>query len=198
MSYSDFNLKRTQSELGIRLIENQDLFSDIQEVSISDFLLTTLAYNVPIALAVGTEKMRSELIIANVLLEVRRILDNKISLFSGVNLEVDKERGLAGYCDFIISRSPEQFYINSPIIAVVEAKNEYLAGGLGQCIAEIYAASIFNEREGTPLSVLYGVVTTGNTWKFLKYENNTAYIDLPEYHIANPEKIVGILVQMVK
>jgi len=180
------------------VIEDRDLFSYTQEIQISDYLLTTLKYNVPLATAVGTKKIRSELIIANVLLEVRRILDNKISFFSGVNLDVDKEKSLTGFCDFIISKSQEQFYMSAPIIIVVEAKNEYIAGGLGQCIAEMYASSIFNDKEGAHLPIIYGTVTTGNTWKFLKYEDNMAYIDLQEYYIANTAKIVGVLVEMVK
>ncbi|WP_089728519.1 hypothetical protein [Candidatus Thiosymbion oneisti] len=88
--------------------------------------------------------------------------------------------------------------MSAPIITVVEAKNEYIAGGLGQCIAKMYASSIFNDKEGLHLPIIYGAVTTGNTWKFLKYEDNTACIDLQEYHIANTTKIVGILVEMVK
>ncbi len=198
MSYSDFTLKRVKEELNVNVIEDRDLFSCIQEIQISDYLLTTLKYNVPLAMAVGTEKIRSELIIANVLLEVRRILDNKISFFSGVNLDVDKEKSLTGFCDFIISKSQEQFYMSAPVITVVEAKNEYIAGGLGQCIAAMYASSIFNDKEGSHLPIIYGAVTTGNTWKFLKYEDNTAYIDLQEYYIANVTKIVGVLVEMVK
>ena len=130
------------------MVEDRDLFSNIQEIQISEYLLATLNYNVSLATAVGTEKVRSELIIANILQEVRKISDNKISFFSGVNLDVDKEKGLTGYCDFIISKSQEQFYISAPIIAVVEAKNEYIAGGLGQCISEMYASCIFNDREG--------------------------------------------------
>lgn len=197
MPYSDFTLKTVKTELHVDVIEDQDIFSQIREISVSDYLLTTLNYNIPIAMAVGTEKVRSELIIANLLLEVRKQLDNKISFFSGISLDVDKEKNLNGFCDFIISKSPEQFYLSAPIIAIVEAKNEYLAGGLGQCIAEMYASSLFNHREGSPLPVIYGSVTTGNTWKFLKYQDNTAYIDLPEYYIVNVNKIVGILVQMI-
>jgi len=197
MSYSDFTLKRVKEELNITMIEDRDLFSDIQEIPISEYLTATLNYNVPLATAVGTEKIRSELIIANVLLEVRKVLDNKISLFSGVNLDVDKEKGLTGFCDFIISKSQEQFYLSAPVITVVEAKNEYIAGGLGQCISEMYASHIFNEREGFHPKAIYGAVTTGNTWKFLKYKDNTAYIDLKEYYIVNANKIVAVLVEMV-
>ena len=133
MSYSDFTLKRVKDELNVTVVADRDLFSNIQEIQISEYLSATLNYNVPLATAVGTEKARSELIIANILLEVRKISDNKISFFSGVNLDVDKEKGLTGFCDFIISKSQEQFYISAPIVVVVEAKNEYIAGGLGQC-----------------------------------------------------------------
>jgi len=197
MSYSDFTLKKVKEQLKIKVVEDRDLFSKTNEIEISDYLSTTLKYNVPLALAVGTEKFRSELIIANILLEVRRILNDKISLFSGINLEVDKQQDLNGFCDFLISKSPEQYYLNAPIITIVEAKNENISGGLGQCIAEMFAAYLFNEKEGLILPNIYGVVTTGNTWKFLKYELNTVYIDVPEYHVTNINKIVGILVNMV-
>ena len=198
MSYSDFTLKRVKDEFGISVVEDQSLFSNIREMAISDYLSTTLNYNIPLAMAVGTEKIRSELIIANVLLEVRKILDNKISFFSGVSFDVDKERSLTGFCDFIISKSPEQFYVSAPVIAIVEAKNEYIAGGLGQCIAEMYASNLFNDREGVHCPAIYGAVTTGNVWKFLKYEDQIAYIDLQEYHIASANKIVAVLAEMTK
>ncbi|MCI5158358.1 MAG: hypothetical protein D3906_07920 [Candidatus Electrothrix sp. AUS1_2] len=145
----------------------------------------------------GTEKIRSELIIANILLEVRRILNDQVSFFSGVQLDIDKQQDLNGFCDFVISKSPEQYYLNAPVVAIVEAKNENIGGGLGQCIAEMYASRLFNEQEGGELFKIYGAVTTGNTWKFLKYEDGIAYIDVPEYHITDPGKIVGILVAMV-
>ena len=198
MSYSDFTLKQAKDKLGLKIIEDRDLFSTIGEIAISELLSATLKYNIPLAMAVGTEKARSELIIANVLLEVRKILNNQISLFSGVIFDVDKEKGLAGFCDFIISQSTEQFYLSAPIIAVVEAKNENIVGGLGQCIAEMYASYLFNEKEGLRLPSVFGAVTTGNAWKFLRLENNTVYIDIKDYYIDAINKIVGILVEMAK
>ncbi|MFM8330208.1 MAG: hypothetical protein ACKN9T_00795 [Candidatus Methylumidiphilus sp.] len=197
MPYSDFTLKKAKSELGLTVIEDQDLFSKIPAIQLSDYLSATLQYNVPLAMAVGTEKARSELIIANMLLEVRKLLHNTVSLFSGVMLDVDKDRGLMGFCDFIISKSPEQFYVSAPLIAVVEAKNENIVGGLGQCIAEMYAAALFNQRENLNLPAVYGVVTTGGAWKFLKHQDATIYIDVPEYHITNANKILAILLEMV-
>ena len=32
---------------------------------------------------------------------------------------------------------------------------------------------------------------------FLKYEDHTAYVDLQEYYIDNPRKIVAVLVKMI-
>jgi len=133
----------------------------------------------------------------NVLLEVRKLLKEKISFFSGINLDVDKKKDLNGFCDFIISKSPEQFYLNAPIITIVEAKNENITGGLGQCIASMFASSLFNDKEGEHLPKIYGAVTTGNTWRFLEYHDNTAFIDLIEYHITNVNKIAGILAEML-
>ncbi len=197
MPYSDFTLKKVKEQFDLQVIENQELYCSINPVGISDYLTETLKYNVPLALAVGTEKIRSELIIANILLEVRRILNDQVSFFFGVQLDIDKQQELNGFCDFVISKSPEQYYLNAPVVTVVEAKNECIGGGLGQCIAEMYASRIFNEQEGVDLAKIYGAVTTGNTWKFLKYEDGIAYIDVPEYHITDPGKIVGILVAMV-
>ena len=197
MSYSDFNLKQVREQFQLNLIDVDDLFSNVIETSISQSLIDILNYNVPLAMAIGTEKAKSELIVTNILLEVRKKLDNKISFFSGINLDVDKEKGLIGFCDFVISNSQEQFCLSAPIITLVEAKNDNIGSGLGQCIAEMLAASLFNEKEKKPLSAIHGVVTTGNTWKFLKLENKTVYIDLKEYYIIQPEKIVSVLVNMI-
>jgi len=197
MSYSDFDLKRVKQELGVTLTEKQDVFSAAKSVDISSTLSEVLAENIPLARAINTEKARSELIIANILVEVRKILEHKVSLFSGIEFNVDKEKGLNGFCDFIISASQEQLILRSPVITVVEAKNENIIGGLGQCIAEIVGADIFNKSEGNQVTRLYGVVTTGTAWKFITMEGLDVVIDLDEYAIENPGKIIGILLEML-
>ena len=198
MAYSDFTLKRVKSELNLKVIENQSIFSDVQSIGISDYLKETLKRNVPLALAINTEKARSELIIINILMEVKQMFSDRVSLFSGIDFSIDKERGLAGFCDFILSNSPEQLYLDSPVIAIVEAKNENIIAGLGQCIAEMYAAKIYNEKEGRDLSCQYGAVTTGDEWKFIKLENDTAAIDLDFYYVIEIDKIIGILAAMAQ
>ena len=198
MAYSDFTLKKVKSELNIKLAEKNSVFSHIKTVEISSYLKDTLKRNVPLALAINTEKARSELIIINILLEIKDKFSDQISLFSGTDFNVDKEKGLSGFCDFIISSSPEQLYLESPVITIAEAKNENIVSGLGQCIAEMYASKIYNEREGRVLPSVYGAVTTGDEWKFIKLIKDTAYIDTDKYYINDIEKIIGILTEMVQ
>lgn len=198
MAYSDFDLKKVKQNLGVNLIETQNLFSSIASVSIPPALHETLTENVPLARAINTEKARSELLIATILVSVRKVMEHQISLFSGIEFNVDKEKGLNGFCDFIISASQEQLLLSSPIIAIVEAKNENIIGGLGQCIAEMVAATIFNEAENnSTIEKVYGAVTTGTAWKFLKMDRLDVYIDLDDYPIEIPDKIMGILLAMV-
>ncbi|MFO1428703.1 MAG: hypothetical protein U1F76_00960 [Candidatus Competibacteraceae bacterium] len=198
MPYSNFNLKRVKNELNISIVETQGIFEKIENVEISDILKVILEEHVPLAVSINTEKARSELIISNILVEVRRRFKHGISIFSGVELNVDREKDLNGFCDFIISNSSEQLMLNSPIITIVEAKNENIIGGLGQCIAEMVAANIFNTQESNQIEKIYGAVTSGTAWQFLRLKGNNVEVDLKEYFIDNPGKIVGILSAMVE
>jgi len=198
MPYSSFTIRKVQKDFSVEIIEKTDLFSGTESREISNHLKETLADNVSLAAAINTEKARSELIIAPVLIEIRKMFNKKISFFSGIEMNVDKERDLTGFCDFIISQSPEQLFLNAPVITVVEAKNENIMSGLGQCAAEMIASRIFNEQEGTILSKIYGVITSGNIWKFLKLEDNKIYIDLDDYSIKEVSKVVGILCSMIE
>ena len=84
------------------------------------------------------------------------------------------------------------------MIIIVEAKKENIKGGLGQCIAEMYAARLFNEREENQITEIYGVVTTGEIWKFLRLSGELVQIDLAEYFLNDLNKILGILSSGVK
>ncbi|MBM3222289.1 MAG: hypothetical protein FJZ47_00585 [Candidatus Tectomicrobia bacterium] len=198
MSYSEFALPTIVKAFQLILNERTDLFAQVPELALSEYFAMTLKEHVPLALAINTEKARSELIIAVMLVELRKRLDYRISVFSGVELNVDAQQGLHGVCDFIITRSAEQLFVSAPVLIIVEAKNENITGGLGQCIAAMLAARLFNAREGQDIPTVYGAVTSGSVWKFLQLVDNTVYIDLEEYHINNAGKILGILVYIAE
>ena len=156
-----------------------------------------LTENIPLALAINTGKARSEFLIAPILLELRRRSPTPISLFSGTEFTIDPDQGLSGFCDYLISLSPQQLMITAPIVAIVEAKNEDLKAGLGQCIAELVAAQRFNQREIHPVSPHYGIVTSGELWKFLQLTEQSVCIDLRNYEIHQIDQILGILLSFL-
>jgi hypothetical protein len=164
----------------------------------SSYLQTTLNENVFLANAINTEKARLELIIAPVLLEVRRILNFQIGFFSGLEFNVDLQAGLSGYCDYILTASKESYEIRTPVVTLVEAKNESIKSGLGQCIAEMVAAQLFNQRNAEAIKSIYGAVTTGTDWKFLKLIDKTIWIDKRDYFINEVSQILGILTMPFK
>ena len=199
ISYSYFSLKDIRQKFNLAIIEKLGMFSNAPDSKITEHFKETLKDNIPLALAINTEKAKSELIISPVLIEVKKLFLNKISFFSGVEFNVDKEKGLNGFCDFMISLSSEQLFIESPVIALVEAKNDSIMSGLGQCVAEMVAAQIFNQQENNEINIIYGVITTGIFWKFIKLTDNKIYIDLKDYSILdNPQKIIGMFSSMMK
>lgn len=198
MSYSDFTLPDSLKLLELKSCEIPDLFKGVEPLEASNFLKDSLEDNLIVALSSNTEKSRSELIITPILIELRKQFNKKISFFSGVDFIIDSTRGLNGNCDFLISGSEELLFIKYPVITIVEAKKEDLIGGLGQCLAEMVAAQIFNQREGQPISSILGTVTSGTNWRFLRLKNEQVEIDLTEYYLSDLDKILGILAHGIK
>ena len=197
MSYSDFTLRKVKQSFGINTIEDQKFLPEIKPIAASTTLTDFLVESLPLAIATGSEKARSELIISPVLLEVRKILQRKISLFSGTDFIVDSALGLNGVCDFVLSLSTEQLEVEAPAVMIVEAKKSDLNPGIGQCIAEMIAAQKFNEINNQSIPTIYGSVTNGTVWRFLQLTEQTVTIDFTDYPLPPVDLILGILVWMV-
>lgn len=107
---------------------------------------------------------------------------------------------LIAYSDFTLALAKTSFDLtideSVDLFTDVEAiaPSELLKAGLGQCVAEMVAAQLFNEQNSNEIQAIYGVVTTGQIWKFLKLERQTVFIDLTDYYIKEVERILGILV----
>ena len=198
MTYSNFTLESARTEFELETVESIDLFDEIDPITLNPYFTAELRKKVPLAVAIGTEKARSELIVADVLFELREHFERRISLFSGIDFSVDAESGLVGVCDFLISLSPEQFFLEAPVITLVEAKNAEPKLGLGQCVAEMFAAQRFNHEKENNISCIYGASTTGTEWQFLKLEGQRLHIDMAVYTIVQCDKILGILSNMVE
>lgn len=197
MAYSEFSLKKVKQAFGVKVIEEERFLPAIEPIAPSTMLSSFLEESLPLAIAIGSEKARSELIISPVLLEVRKIFNHKISIFSGTEFTVEPDSGLNGVCDFIISKSPEQLEIEAPVIVVVEAKKADLNLGIGQCVAEMIAAQKFNEANNQYFSTIYGCVTSGTAWRFMKLNQQTVNIELIDYPLPTVDLILGILTWMI-
>jgi hypothetical protein len=199
MAYNKFTLEKVLDTFSIdfQSVTGNIFDGKAKPHKASPLLHETLHENISLALSINTEKARSEFIVAPILSEIRKIKGQNISLFSGILFNVDIKRGLNGRCDFMISLDKEQILLKSPLIAIVEAKNDNTNNGLGQCIAEMIAAQIFNKKNGKTPKVIYGIVTTGAAWKFLWIEENKVYVESGETFIDNIDYILGVILKML-
>jgi hypothetical protein len=197
MAFRDFGFPEVRKMLGVT-VRDADLTSAIAPTKPRENFSTEVREGVELALAINTEKARSEFIIAMILMELRRSLGASFGLFSGIEFNVDPERGLNGVCDFILTKSPTQVVLTAPLISIVEAKNDNVHYGYGQCIAQMVAAWEFNQREKSTIDTIYGVVTTGTAWQFMQLRDKDVIIDRREYYVVDLGKIMGILAHMIR
>jgi hypothetical protein len=197
MAYSDFTVGRVKRDFDITTIEGESFFPKIQPIVPSQTLVDFLSETLPLAVALSSEKAKSELVISPILVEVRKYLSRQISLFSGQDFSVAPALGLSGVCDFLISRSPEQLEIEAPVVVIVEAKKADISSGMGQCMAEMIAAQQFNQASGQQISTIFGCVSTGLLWRFLKLEQKQITVDLQDYPLNPLEQLLGRLHWMI-
>jgi hypothetical protein len=197
MAFQNFSFPQVAQDLGLTLAD-ADLFSQIPAAPVRPDFVAQVLEGANLASAINTEKARSEFVIAPVLFELRRLHAGHLGLFSGIELDADPGRGLNGVCDFVITKSPRQHVVTAPLITIIEAKNDNLRGGLGQCIAAMCAAQVLNQAASTPVTAVYGAVTTGGAWKFLRLRQAEVTLDLVEYHVESLAKIMAILGHIVE
>lgn len=193
MSYSQYtSLRIVRQQLGLE-VKYQVLFPIVKPVALSPWLQETLGIMLGRRIAYFSEKSRSEGIVFPVLVETQRRHEFAFSLYSGAFIEADKEKGLNGECDFVLSLGEQGIELERPVFCIVEAKDNDIELGVPQCIAQMKGAQIFNGQDGNALPVIFGAVTTGDTWLFLKLEKNTLYIDNQYYYLAKTEELLGVL-----
>jgi hypothetical protein len=196
VSYSNFTLTQVEQQFDLNVLKGI-FFVDLPRLPARTWFTESLAISASFAAAQGSEKVRSELIVAPLLFELRELLDRQVGLFSGVDFSIDAESGLNGICDFLLTRSNNELIIKAPAIVLIEAKKGELNAGWGQCAAEMVAAQKFNLAKGQEIPTIYGSVTTGTQWQFLKLTGRDLTIDVTEYPLDPIDRILGILKWMV-
>ncbi len=70
--------------------------------------------------------------------------------------------------------------------------------GIPQCIAQMYAASLFNRKRNHPVSVIYGAVSFGFEWQFLRLTDDTlALLDPTIYYQVQLPQLLGALQHII-
>ena len=197
MAFSDFSYPEVFHDLGLKEASVLDMFAGVPEVAASTLLRGFLATSVPQATTNNTETARASLIVAPILNELWAHYAGRIGTYYGVEFNADPEARLNGYCDFLISKAPQQHRIVAPVVVVVEAKRDNLENGYGQCIAGMVGSLRFNRREGNAIETIYGAATTGSNWRFLRLQGTTVTFDLTEYTISQVDRLLGILTYIV-
>lgn len=193
MAYDDFTLERVAQALGVTTSE-ADLFPEPPPVEVPAWLRETLDRRTQLSLL--SEKSRSEFIVVPILLASRELSPAPLAIFSGQRLDVDPGRGLVGECDFILAIAPPVPPLRTPIATIAEAKKNDIEGGLGQCVAQMVAADLFNQAasHATPI---YGCVTTGEVWQFLELSGTSAAIDRRRYYLDDVRGILAVIQAIV-
>jgi hypothetical protein len=193
-NYSDYTLDALQEVCGIDNTKTK-LSRFKQTVQPSEWVLKTLERNQ--VLPINSEKARSELLITPVLIEWLSRNPQKLQYFSGNTFDVVPEKALKGRCDFLFTK---HFSLNivAPVVAIFEAKDENVDNWYGQCGAEMYAARLFNEQKNEPYRIIYGAVTNGYEWVFLRLEENLLLIDADRYYLADWPRLLGALQTIIE
>jgi hypothetical protein len=192
MAYNNFTLDTVKNRFSLTII-NERFCNSLPIVEPQPEF--TIIFNDLFELAEGarTEKAKSELLVTPILAQATKLSGGKVKLFSGEEFNVDQERGLNGFCDFLFSRSANPYTIDAPVLMLVEAKRGEIEFGLGQCVAEMIAAQLYNQDREQIIPVIYGCVTSGRLWQFLKLEGDNVTIDPDNYSLIPVQKILGIL-----
>lgn len=170
MAYSDFDVTGAEMRLGVQVVVGA-VFPELTPLPLPAWLADLLDRGRQ--LRVVSEKARNEFIVAPILLAVRELSGNTVAIFSGESFDVDRPAGLAGEVDFLLAllpAIPTLPVIRAPVFTLVEAKRQDIDGGLGQCIAQMVAAQRYNTRQDRPNVRVYGCVTTGEDWQFLRLD----------------------------
>ncbi|MEP7037026.1 MAG: hypothetical protein ABI891_01675 [Acidobacteriota bacterium] len=190
MSYTDFDIQRVEKDLHLSVVVEK-IDWQFEPIAPSDWLLKSLEKGEKNAFV--SEKARSEFIVVPILLAAQEILNYEVQIFSGQTLNVEPSLGLTGECDFILSKTKPTPALKSPIVSLVEAKKNDIELGLGQCIAQMFAALIFNRQNNDiEFQTVFGCVTTGETWQFLKLQEKIAIVDSERFYLPEVEKILGV------
>lgn len=196
--YSTAQLKRI---FKIQIQIDQDLFPAFQPTGQTYDRLQRIVEKMESRLTLSSadnEATRSSLLVSHILWEASDTYD--LGIFFEPLVEVQTEltpdlpHALNGKYDCALSLDNLDFA--PPIVSVVEVKKSNLSEGLGQCLAEMYATLKQFQQDR-----IYGIITDGEVWSFLKLQGHLLDAHKSRFHISNVADIIdriGYIAQCYK
>lgn len=195
MAYRDLKMTDLKAKFGITEIGTELFKADkVKRITPSASLLGKLADAKYITLS--TEKAVSEQLVAPILVEIAK-LNDFLQVFSGEIIVADKATGLNGEIDFIIARRPWTRKPQNPLLCVTEAKLGLIDSGVDQATAQMLGLRVFNQNKGYDDLIIHGATTDGKSWRFLKLEGTSLFIDETEYNSSDLPLLLGILQEII-
>jgi len=192
-SFSDFDLTTVREKFKLRETREK-LFEEFNPIDTSTWLKQALerAKHKPLK----TEKQRSEVLISPILDEVQSNNNFEFQIFSGEYVNIDKSKGLKGEFDFVFTKE-KGFAFKAPIFTILEAKTGDITQHWGQIVAQMVGAREFNRKNEENTKIIFGCLTTGEIWHFLKLEDSLITIDEKPYYISELPQILGIFQEII-
>jgi hypothetical protein len=189
-AFSSITTSELRNEFGIT-IQGKDFIPSIDPIEPPVWLRHIIEKNTRKLATMRSEKAISEALIAPLLMAVEELFDDEITIFSGEPLASEK---IAGVCDFLISKTSQALEPQGSYCVLVEAKKQDLLSGISQCVAEMYVAQLLNADN----AIVYGCVTTGLEWLFIKLEDNKAFTNSKIYALVEIKDILGVFGWLIK
>jgi hypothetical protein len=196
MPYNKFKLLEVIEKFNLVYTE-ENLFIQAKPLKISETWQKVLETGMELALPFGSEDARKSGIVYPILMDLRERNNKEVMVYAGLSLNADSKLGLNGECDFILAMTKNTKIIAPPIFTMVEAERHDFELGQGQCAAQMVGAKLYNEKHKSAEKVIYGCVTTGLGWQFMKLDKQNIVLDTQTYTLEKIDQIVGIFQYIV-
>lgn len=193
-TFSEFTFQQVLETFELESQE-QDLFATVAPLVLDDWL--NKAIKIAKKKRLRNEKERSECLINPILISLEERNDFSFRIFSGEYITINKEKGLKGEFDFAFVNNPKATELIAPIFTLVEAKQGDITKHWGQIAAQMVGAREENTSRNESIQSIFGCITSGELWRFMKLEDNCIYIDEKTYFLNELEKILGIFQYIV-
>lgn len=174
------------------VLRHADVLPEVR-LDVPEYLLTNLRFSLSRRTSSETEAFYTENFVYP-LLHLVWMRYPRLHVWSHRPLTGDAR--LTGEPDYLVAplpTGPTNRMVQTPLLAVAEAKRQDFDEGWGQCLAAMLACRVLN---GDRPLVVYGVVSTGLVWEFGRLDGQVFTRQPGAYAITDPALVHGLLDQV--